>query len=169
MPSLTEPPSDERRLTLLTACAVDPRRGPRNKPAFRNVGESWPAEADFILSALEAAAPSPSEADRRAPERFVHRALVELQLYSDVVDAAPWTLYSRDATTRDLGFITRHRLPLGYGGVVHLRGPRGEELSIDCTLRRCRETVSGWFEGALSFNREQWAFSPENFGAKAAE
>ena len=73
-------------------------------------------------------------------------------------------IYTRDVTSRGMGFITRHRLPLGYGGVVHLRGPNGEELCIDCTVRRCRETVHGWFEGSLSFNREQWAFDGENVG-----
>jgi len=41
---------------------------------------------------------------------------------------------------------------------VHLRGPGGEELAVDCTVRRCRETVNGWFEGSLSFNRVQFAF-----------
>jgi hypothetical protein len=120
----------------------------------------WPAEAEFIMSALEAGR---APADRRRNgERIVHRAVGELKLFSDRPGAGPWTLYTRDATTRGMGFITRHRLPLGYGGILRLRGPNGEELSIDCTVRRCRETVHGWFEGSLSFNRDQWAFDAEN-------
>lgn len=120
----------------------------------------WPAEAEFIMSALEAARSVPPE--RRRGDRVVHRALGQLKLFSDRPGTPPWTLYTRDGTPRGLGFITRHRLPLGYGGKVHLRGPNGEELSIDCTVRRCREAVNGWFEGSLSFNREQWAFDAEN-------
>ena len=60
-----------------------------------------------------------------------------------------------------MGFITRHRLPLGYGGRVQVLGPRGEPITIQCTLYRCREAAPGWYEGALYFNREQWIFASE--------
>src|SRR3982750_776766 len=119
-----------------------------------------PPEAEFIMSALEGG--RISGGDRRGGDRVVHRTVGELKLFADRPGAGPWTLYTRDGTTRGLGFITRHRLPLGYGGTFHLRGPNGEELAIECTVRRCREAVHGWFEGTLSFNREQWAFDGGN-------
>lgn len=113
-------------------------------------------EVDFILSALEAA--GHAHLQRRAAPRRSYRVQATLRLYSDEASSPPWVLYTRDACRRGLGFITRHRLPLGYGGVVHLRGPDGRVLEIHCTLSRCRETVNGWFEGALHFNREQYVF-----------
>ena len=126
----------------------------------RPVQRIVPAEVDFILSALETA--RTVAADRRGSGRVLYRTLAELQLFSDQPGQKPWVIYSRDATTRGMGFITRHRLPLGYGGKVQMRGPNGEDLAIPCTVRRCRESVNGWFEGALSFNRDQWAFDWNN-------
>ena len=70
-------------------------------------------------------------------------------------------LHTRDITPKSLGFITRHRLPLGYGGVVDLPDPAGVVRSIDCTLIRCREVAKGWYEGAVYFNREQSEFQME--------
>jgi hypothetical protein len=144
-------------LTIGPAVALEPKR----KAAAARA--AWPAEAEFIMSALDAGRIAPAE--RRGGDRVTHRALGELRLFSDQTGTPPWTLYTRDGSPRGLGFITRHRLPLGYGGVVELRGPNGEELSISCTVRRCRETVNGWFEGSLSFNREQWAFDGDNVRA----
>lgn len=146
-------PGEERyRLTMLNACSLNAHK--------RATQRTVPAEVDFILSALETA--RSGSTDRRASGRVVFRTLAELQLYSDSPGEKPWVLYTRDATTRGLGFITRHRLPLGYGGIAHVRGPNGEDLTIPCTVRRCHETVNGWFEGSLSFNREQWAFDRDN-------
>ena len=130
---------------------------PSRAVAASAAANEWLAEAEFIMSALEAGRSTP---ERRSGERVPHRTLAQLKLFSDRPGTPPWTLYTRDAATRGMGFITRHRLPLGYGGTVHLRGPNGQELAVDCTVRRCRETVNGWFEGSLSFNREQFAFEP---------
>lgn len=156
----------ERRLRLpLARQAVDPmgRVSPLLPPSEAEYGSiaSWPIEAAFILSALDAGR-EPS-LDRRVLDRTLYRTTAELKLFSDDRDRSPWILYTRDVATRGIGFITRHQLPLGYGGMLRLRGPKGEELSIDCTVRRCRQTVNGWFDGALSFNREQWPLGGENF------
>jgi hypothetical protein len=115
-----------------------------------------PAEVELVLSALEAA--SSKHDNRRAHPRLRYHVQAELRLFSDTADAAPRTLYTRDASVRGLGFITRERLPLGYGGVVNLTTPNGQSTSVNGTLFRCREIGNGWFEGALYFNREQWAF-----------
>ncbi len=140
-----------------------PQRSEAPRAAFGELaGKTLPGEVEFILSALEAARQGPSER-RSGDGRVVYRTLAELELFADASGAKPWVLYTRDVMARGMGFVTRHRLPLGYGGIVHVRGPKGETLSIDCTLRRCRETVNGWFEGALSFNREQWALGEDNF------
>lgn len=125
--------------------------------------QAWPPEVELILSALEAA--SAPHDNRRKHPRMPYRVAAELRLYSDPTGVATWRLYTRDVSVRGLGFITPHRLPLGYGGVVQLPTPRtGRIMSVAGTLFRCREVTSGWFEGSLYFNREQWTFSPDNEG-----
>ena len=122
--------------------------------------ESWPRGVDLILSALEAAGCEHDECRRH--ERMNYRVLVELRLFSDPPGTPSWQLYSRDVSVRGMGFITQHRLPLGYGGMVQLPAPRsGRLVSVAGTLFRCREVGQGWFEGSLYFNREQWLFSAE--------
>jgi hypothetical protein len=118
-----------------------------------------PREVELILSALEAGAGQYD--NRRRHPRMRYRALAELRLFSDATGTPAWTLYTRDVSARGVGFVTRHRLPLGYGGVVHLPSPSGRRVSVNGTLFRCREIGNGWFEGAMYFNREQWVFSPE--------
>jgi hypothetical protein len=84
----------------------------------------------------------------------------DLRLFSDPPGIAPWALYTRDVNPRGLGFITPHRLPLGYGGSIELVTPAGRRARIHCTLFRCRQAVQGWYDGALYFNREQYIFEP---------
>jgi hypothetical protein len=118
-----------------------------------------PADVEFILSALEAG--RFSGASRRKQERRPYRVEARLKLFSDTPHAEPWTLYTRDASHQGLGFVTRHRLPLGYGGIITIINPQGKQVKIDCTLLRCREAVTGWFEGSMYFNREQPGFHPD--------
>ena len=123
-------------------------------------GDAWPAEVELILSALEAAGAAPD--NRRRHPRMSYRTIAELRLFSDPPATPAWRLYTRDVSARGVGFITAHRLPLGYGGVVQLPTPRtGRLVSVNGTLFRCREISDGWFEGALYFNREQWVFAPQ--------
>ena len=63
--------------------------------------------------------------------------------------------------------MTRHRLPLGYGGILTIHSPKGRSLRIDCTIVRCREAVKGWFEGSMYFNREQGVFDRQCIGDEA--
>ena len=131
-----------------------------------NPSDPWPTEVQLINSPHAAgedgtrggAVLSPAAAHRDVP-RMAHRVLAELHLFSDAPDAEPWRLYTRDVSSRSLGFITSHRLPLGYGGTVELATPDGSVVAVNCTLLRCREITTGWFEGALYFNREQAAFA----------
>lgn len=124
----------------------------------------WPAEVDLIISALAAgedrakAAASPVLRRREVP-RSSYRVIADLRLYSDTNGAEAWSLYTRDVSVRGLGFITPHRLPLGYGGTLELPAPDGRIIAVNCTLLRCREIASGWYDGALYFNREQAVFS----------
>lgn len=124
------------------------------------VEEAWPADLDFILSALEAAGGSKAF-DKRQAVRVPYRAVGHLRLYSASADEAAVTVYTRDVCPRSLGFVTQAPLPLGYGGILTFKGPDGQELRLDVTLLRCREAVPGWFEGALYFNRQQLSFSPD--------
>lgn len=117
-------------------------------------GPEWPAEVDLIISALEAGRAT-AFADRRGNSRMPYRTHAVVRLFSDLPETDPWTLYTRDMDGRGVGFITRHRLPLGYGGMIRLTLPNGQILEAHCTLLRCREAAPGWFEGALYFNREQ--------------
>ena len=153
-------------------------KSPAANVAMRVADELWPAEVDLILSAMDAAAsagaPAANEAsgshgvsthddsvDRRLRSRTPYRVRAELKLFSDAADAPPWVVYTRDIDAKGVGFITAHRLPLGYGGWIELFTPRGEKVRVNCTLFRCREAAPGWYEGALYFNREQWQFEVE--------
>lgn len=117
--------------------------------------QSWPAELDFILSALEAG--QSGRRNQRMASRKMYRVKAALRLFADGPLEAR-ILYTRDVSRRGLGFISQHRLPLGYGGILELPAPDGRMLRIDCTLLRCREAVRGWYEGAVYFNREQFGF-----------
>jgi hypothetical protein len=121
----------------------------------------WPAEARMILSALEAGESQQQSDNRRQGSRTLYQVQAWLKLFSDPDGSPPWKLYTRDVSTRSLGFLTPHRLPLGYGGVVELPGPDGKAVTAHCTLFRCRPTARGWFEGALSFHRQQFALASE--------
>ena len=119
----------------------------------------WPAQVELVMSALEAGPFAGGARDRRGARRKLLRVKALLRLFIDEPATPPWTLYSRDVYPRGLGFITPHRLPLGYGGLLELPAPDGNSLSVACTLLRCREAVPGWFEGAVYFNRDQPVFS----------
>jgi hypothetical protein len=112
-----------------------------------------PAEVAMVMSALEAADHSMEE--HRLINRVSYRTTTHLRLFRDESTTAGWLLYTRDINSRGLGFITPHRLPLGYGGVVVLPGDNGRVKRVHCMLSRCREAAPGWFEGCLHFNREQ--------------
>jgi hypothetical protein len=134
-----------------------------DRPKFQTIEidrSVWPPEVELILSAMDAVH-DPSADDRRTTPRMRFRARAELRLFSDAPDLPAWEIYTRDCDDRGLGFITPHRLPLGYGGTLEILSPRGHRSTIDCTLFRCREAVPGWYEGALHFNRPQWMFDPK--------
>jgi hypothetical protein len=124
--------------------------------------ELWPPEVDLILSAMEAAPRPADHPEARQCPRMLYRVRAELKLFADDPDSPPWVLYTRDVDPRGVGFITPHRLPLGYGGWVQMLIPDGRKARIGCTLYRCRQIVPGWYEGALHFHREQWCFTPED-------
>lgn len=121
--------------------------------------ESWPAEVDLILSAMESGRHIAEPDERRALTRIPHRVRGRLKLFSDSPDVSHRVIYTRDVQVRGLGFITPHRLPLGHGGFVEFAGPDGRPRHIQCTLHRCREAAPGWYEGAVCFNREQLELS----------
>jgi len=118
----------------------------------------WPPQVDLVLSALEAGQFARDHRDRRGGRRRRLRITAWLRLFIDGPGTPPWTLYSRDVHPRGMGFVTPHRLPLGYGGLLELPAPNGTWVSVACTLLRCREAAPGWFDGALYFNREQSVF-----------
>ena len=118
---------------------------------------AWPAQVELILSALETG--QFSRANRRENRRNPYRVKAMLRLFSDPPLSSPWLLYTRDVHAKGLGFISPHRLPLGYGGILEIPGPEGGVLSINCTLFRCREAAPGWYEGSVYFHREQPQFA----------
>ncbi len=115
-----------------------------------------PTQAAMIISSLEAGHHGLSE--RRAIRRNPYRIGTQIRLFTDESADRARTLYTREANRRSLGFVTEHRLPLGYGGVIDLPDDDGFLARVHCTLLRCRETSPGWFEGSLYFNREQPQF-----------
>ena len=141
--------------------------GPNAPSTAAPARTGWPAEVDLIISAMaagedraSAAVPgvTPGVTHRQHP-RMSYRVIAALRLFSDQHDAPPWQLFTRDVGPRGLGFVTSHRLPLGYGGTVELPTPDGQIIEVPCTLLRCREIASGWFDGGLYFNREQAVFT----------
>jgi hypothetical protein len=116
-----------------------------------------PPDVELIISALEAGGGRTD--NRRRHPRMRYRVAGDLRLFSDEPGTPPWRIYTRDSSARGLGFITRHRLPLGYGGVVRLMSPAGQMTSVNGTLFRCRDLGNDWFEGAIYFNRDQWSFA----------
>jgi hypothetical protein len=120
------------------------------------IDPTWPREVGLILSALEA---GNWNEERRGSRRAFYYVKAALRLFTDGDTAPERELFTRDVTPRSLGFITSHRLPLGYGGTVKLASPRGRTITAACTLIRCREASAGWYEGAMYFNREQNDFA----------
>jgi len=117
----------------------------------------WPAEVEMILSAMDVGS-AESGAERRTVARLPYRVRGKLRFFSDPPESLLWSVYIRDIDRRGLGFVTEHRLPLGYGGWIELPSPGGRLMKIHCTLFRCRQCTQGWFEGGLYFNREQHVF-----------
>ena len=113
---------------------------------------------EMILSALDVATGQDLHEKRRFGRRR-YRARATLRLHSDADGAPAWTLYTRDTSPRGLGFLTPHLLPLGYGGILSLESPGGEQVELACTLLRCREISKGWYDGSLYFNRERADFA----------
>jgi hypothetical protein len=120
------------------------------------IDPTWPKEVGMILSALEA---GQWHEDRRQTPRAPYHVKAALRLFIDDAAAAEKLLYTRDIHSRGLGFLTPHRLPLGYGGTVQLVTPDQRTISVQCTLLRCRQAAPGWYEGALHFVRDQKEFT----------
>ncbi len=146
--SLSEPPD---------SVALEAMMIPARLPDV--VSDDWPSEVDLILSAMEAASatrpPGPG-VNRRSSPRKSYRTCARLKLFADNPQDEPTRLYTRDIHDRGVGFITRERLPLGYGGLVELDMPNGRRIKTHCTVYRCRETINGWFEGAIHFTTAQF-------------
>ena len=143
----------------------------RFTPELMTAAEPGGPEVELILSAMDAARPAPAlrlvgsftanlpavgaGADRRRSRRLDHRVRAELTLFADAPGTPPWVLFTRDVDPKGVGFITRHPVPLGYGGWLELLAPDGQTLRATVTTFRCREAVNGWYEGALHFNKRQ--------------
>lgn len=114
---------------------------------------AFPPDVEFVISAMEAGPRPPFERQRLPRARYRVRAW--LSLHSDPPGRRPALLYTRHVNRQAVGFLTSRPLPLGHGGVLRILSPQGRMVEINCTVLRCREAVPGWYEGALSFNREQ--------------
>src|SRR5687768_5238496 len=104
-----------------------------------SVGEAYPREVEFVISALEAG-PRPQH-ERQKVKRTRYRARATLHLFSDGAEGAPALLYSRHVSAQALGFLTSRRLPLSYGGMLKIPTPDGRVVEVACTVLRCREAA----------------------------
>ncbi|CAN5431671.1 hypothetical protein BH10PLA1_BH10PLA1_06750 [soil metagenome] len=100
-------------------------------------------EADLVITAMEAG--GHVQGDRRAQRRVAWRVQANVRLFVDRPGHPPRTIFTRDIHSRGLGFVTRERLPLGYGGVIDLPARDGSLLSVACTILRCRLASPGWY------------------------
>ena len=124
-----------------------------------SVDEPFPADVEFVLSALEAGPRPLTDRHRFARARYHARAM--LKLFSDGDGASPKLLFTRSVSSQAIGFVTRHPLPLSHGGIVLIPKPRGEMAKVSCTVLRCRLAAPNWYEGAVYFNRPQDCFAAE--------
>ncbi len=116
-----------------------------------------PAEVSLVMSALEAGRHARGGADRRVVRRRPLRRAATLRLYADA-GREPVVVYTRDVGGRNVGFLARERLPLGYGGTIELTGVDGEPARLACVLLRCSPSVAGWYDASAAFNRLQPQF-----------
>jgi hypothetical protein len=131
------------------------------------VHQPFPRDVEFVLSALEAG-PRPIQ-DRHMMRRSAYRVRASLELFSDLPETPQRIVYTRDISSRAMGFLSDHPLPLSHGGTLRLPGPTGTVLRIACTVLRCRQAAPGWFEGAVYFNRPQSHFDADQIsGASSA-
>ena len=120
--------------------------------------EPFPAEVEFVISALEAG-PRPA-VERQNLKRIPYRVRATLKLFSDGQHEPPCLLFTRQVNQQALGFLSPRHLPLSHGGVLNIVTPDGANAQVYCTVLRCREVAPGWHEGAIYFNREQHMFGP---------
>ena len=120
------------------------------------LGEPFPREVEFVISALEAG-PRPL-VERQKVTRSKYRVRAMMKLFSDGAEVPGSLLFTRHISTQAVGFLSARRLPLSHGGLLSIPSPDGKVVEIACTVLRCREAAPGWFEGALYFNRDQMAF-----------
>ena len=118
--------------------------------------QAIPADVAMVMSALEAA--RGVQLERRLTRRVSYRSRTQIRLFRDGPDTQGRVLYTRDINRRGVGFVTEHRLPLGYGGILRLPNEQGKTTEVHCTLLRCREAAPGWYEGSAYFNRDQPQF-----------
>lgn len=123
--------------------------------------QPFPAEVEFVISALEAG-PRPLH-ERQKRKRMRYRVRATLKLYSDEAGTPPTVLYTRHVNGQALGFLSDRPLALSHGGILRLISPQGQMMQIACTILRCREAAPGWYEGAVYFNREQPLFDADAF------
>ena len=116
-----------------------------------------PADVALVMSAMEAGRAAVDGGDRRAGGRRPLRASAALRLYADA-DGPPTVVYTRDVGGRNVGFLSRTRLPLGYGGTIELPGPDGDPVAVACVLLRCTPAAAGWHDCWAAFNRLQPQF-----------
>ncbi|MGA3065860.1 MAG: PilZ domain-containing protein [Tepidisphaeraceae bacterium] len=119
------------------------------------IDPTWPPEVALILTALAAGRWAD---ERRSTPRRTYRVKAGLRLYTDDPGSERRCLFTSNVSRRGLGFLTQHRLPLGYGGTVEIPAPDNRTLKVECTLLRCRQAAPGWYEGALHFIRDQEDF-----------
>ena len=140
---------------MTTMTMVQP---PEPPPAVVPTATELPAEVALVMSALEAGRHgAATAAERRLARRRPLRAAAALRLYAEA-DDDPVVVYTRDVGGRNVGFLCRHRLPLGYGGTIELPTIDGEPARIACVLLRCSPTAAGWFDASAAFNRLQPQF-----------
>ncbi len=132
--------------------------GPERESQLTNP-PPFPQEVEFVISALEAG--HKPHNDRHKVKRAAYRVQAELRLFSDSPDHRGYALYTRDISTKALGFVCDRYITLSHGGVLSIRGPEGRIRQIYCTVLRCREAAPGWYEGSLYFNREQPDFDAD--------
>ena len=96
--------------------------------------------------------------ERRRLPRWPYHVQAELTLCEAGLDAARWTLFTRDVNPWSAGFVSDRPLPVYRQALVRLPSPEEQVMNIRCRVRRCRALMAGWYRGVIDFDREEMCF-----------
>ena len=111
-------------------------------------------EAEGVLKSLVSAPPTAIE--RRQTQRQAYNRNAVLRVKGEGKQAS---VFTRDIHNGASGFVTSADVSNVDGATLYLPGPDGNEIQVQCRVRRARPVGKGWFEGFVEFSTPIALFS----------